>query len=247
MRIIGAGNIGSALAREAESMGLAIEVADARPERAKALAEEIDGDLVDVDARLEEVDLVIEAASQPAVAGPVIEALRRGVDCMVLTTGALIQADLLEEATQAMEKTQARCYLPSGGVAGLDAVKALALEEGASVRLTTRKPPASLGLTDDEAGELFRGTATEAVRQYPKNVNVSATLTLAGLSPEVTIVADPDLDRNTHQIEVESPNVRVTVTVESDPSDINPATSQVAVLSARALLRKLADPMQVGT
>lgn len=228
-------------------MGLAIEVADARPERAKALAEEVGGDLVDVDARLEEVDLVVEAASQPAVAGPVLQALRRGVDCMVLTTGAFLQADLLEEATQAMEKTEARCYLPSGGVAGLDAVKALALEEGATVRLTTRKPPESLGLTDDDAGELFRGTATEAVRQYPKNVNVSATLTLAGLSPEVVIVADPQLDRNTHEVEVESPSVQVTVTVRSDPSDINPATSQVAVLSARALLRKLAEPMQVGT
>ncbi len=228
-------------------MELAIEVADARPERAQALADEIGGDIVEVDARLDEVDLVVEAASQPAVAGPVLEALRRGVDCMVLTTGAFLQADLLADATQAMEKSQARCYLPSGGIAGLDAVKALAIEEGATVRLTTRKPPTSLGLDEGQAGELFRGSAAEAVRQYPKNVNVSATLTLAGLSPEVVIVADPSLERNTHQVEVESPSVQVTVTVESDPSDINPATSQVAVLSARALLRKLAEPMQVGT
>lgn len=228
-------------------MNLEVEVADTLPERAHALAQRLGLETTQTTAPLDEVDLLVEAAAQTAVAGPVITALRQGVDCMVLSTGAFLQADLLEQARQAMEETGAKCHLPSGGIAGLDAVKTLALDEDATVTLTTRKPPTSLGLAADKEGELFSGPATEAVAKFPKNVNVAATLTLAGLAPHVRVLSDPSLERNTHEVHVKSRHVDVRVQVESEPSPTNPATSYVAVLSAQALLERLVSDFQVGT
>lgn len=247
VRVIGAGSLGSALAREAVALGCDVELADAVPERAEALAGELGADVVEARASLDEVDLLIEAASQSAVVGHVVEALAAGVDCIVLSTGAFTKPGVLEDALAAMRDSGAVCHLPSGGIAGLDGVKALALEEGASVRLTTRKPPRSLGLEPGTEGELFRGTAREAVVNFPNNVNVAATLLLAGIEPEVRVVADPSISRNTHEVEAVAPRARVHVTIESDPSVLNPATSHMAVLSARALLRDVLAELKVGT
>lgn len=248
VRIIGSGNIGSSLAEEAQALGLEIEVADQVDKRAQALAEDVGADVVDAQASLDGVDLVVEAANQAVVAGPILDALEAGVDALIMTTGAFTDPDLLESAREAMEETGARCHIPSGGICGLDGVKALALEPGAKVRLTTRKPPTSLGpVPDDATGEVFSGTAKEAVQEFPKNVNVAASLVLAGLTPEVRIVADPELDRNTHEVRVSSPHVEITTEVASQPSPDNPATSHIAVLSARARLRRIVENLEVGT
>lgn len=248
VRLIGAGNIGSALAREATELDLELELVDQHPERAEQLAKETGGTVVDADDDLAGVDLVVEAATQEVVRGPILDALEAGVDALVMTTGAFTDPDLLDRARQATEETGARCHIPSGGIAGLDGVKALALEPGAEVTLTTRKPPESLGGVEPDADrEVFRGSAKEAVDAFPKNVNVAASLVLAGLMPEVRIVADPTLDRNTHEVHVRSPNVEVRAKVASSPSPDNPATSHIAVLSARARLRRIVDGFQVGT
>lgn len=248
VRLIGAGNIGSALAREADQLGLTLEVADKHDDRAERLASQVGGDVVPADAPFEGVDLVVEAATQAVVRGPILDALEAGVDALVMTTGAFTDPDLLEAARDAMERTGARCHVPSGGIVGLDGVKALALEPGATVTLTTRKPPTSLdGVEEDADREVFRGTAKEAVQKFPKNVNVAASLVLAGLTPEVRIVADPSLERNTHEVMVRSPNVQVRTRVASSPSPENPATSQIAVLSARARLRRIVEHLEVGT
>jgi len=248
IRLIGAGNIGSSLAREAEDLGLAIEVADRVDKRAAALAEEVGGRVVAAEDPFDDVDLAIEAANQDVVAGPILAALEAGTDALVMTTGAFADPDLLDAAREAMETTGARCHVPSGGICGLDGVKALALEPGADVTLTTRKPPSSLGpVPDDAEGEVFQGTAKQAVQQFPKNVNVAASLVLAGLVPEVRIVADPSLDRNTHEVHVSSPNVEIRTEVASKPSPDNAATSHIAVLSAQARLRRIVEPLEVGT
>lgn len=248
VRLIGAGNIGTALAEEAERLGLEIEVADRDEKRARNLAVQVDGHVVEADDPVDEVDIVVEAATQDVVRGPVLDALEQGVDALVMTTGAFTDPDLLDRARNAVEATGARCRVPSGGLAGLDGVKALALEPGADVTLTTRKPPTSLGgVPEGTDREVFHGTAKEAVEQFPKNVNVAASLVLAGLTPEVRIIADPTLDRNTHEVHVRSPTVEVRTKVASEPSPDNPATSHIAVLSARATLRAMVGGLDVGT
>ena len=247
VRIIGAGSLGRALAQEAAKHDCEVEVADTIPERAERLAKEVGGEEVDTGASLDEVDLLVEAANQSAVASHVIAALGAGVDCMVLSTGAFTKPGVLERTRRALTRSGATCYLPSGGIAGIDAVKAIASEPAARVVLTTTKPPGSLGLKEDEAGEVFAGSATEAVRRYPKNVNVAATLELAGLMPEVHVVSDPKATRIMHEVFVRSERVEARITVVSEPSAANPATSEMALLSARALLRHILDPLRVGT
>ena len=50
---------------------------------------------------------------------------------------------------------------------------------------------------------LFEGPASEAVKAFPANVNVAATISLAGIGFErtkVRVIADPTLSRNVHVI-----------------------------------------------
>ena len=65
---------------------------------------------------------------------------------------------------------------------------------------------------------IFEGTASEAVRLFPKNVNVSALLSLAGIGSHETmvrVVADPNTDKNTHQIESKGKFGKIITTVEN--------------------------------
>ncbi len=248
IRLIGAGNIGTALAEEANELEATLEIADRDQEKAQGLAERMGGTAVNADESLDEVDLVIEAATQDVVRGPVLEALDAGIDALVLTTGAFADPTLLDAAREATERTGAICHIPSGGIAAVDGVKALALDPDAEVTLTTRKPPGSLsGVSPDQEGEIFRGSAHDAVKKFPKNVNVAVSLLLAGIPPTVRLIADPSLDRNTHEVHITSPYVDVRCKVASNPSPSNPATSHTAVLSARAKLRAILDGFSVGT
>jgi aspartate dehydrogenase len=95
---------------------------------------------------------------------------------------------------------------------------------------------------------VFRGPASEALRQYPRNINVSAALALAtGMEPQVEIWADPAVRSNQHEIEAQGEFGRVAITTDNVPSPDNPATSYLAALSVLTLLSDLADPVRVGT
>jgi aspartate dehydrogenase len=96
---------------------------------------------------------------------------------------------------------------------------------------------------------IFEGTAREGARGFPANVNVAAALSLAGFGPDRTrleIWADPDLDRNTHSIEVDADSARFSMSIANVPSE-NPKTGRITALSVIALLRKLNAPLRVGT
>ncbi len=149
-----------------------------------------------------------------------------------------------------MERGGGRVYAPTGAIAGLDAVRAMRHAGIDRVVLRTRKNPRSLGVDVDRETLLFRGPAREAVKRYPFNVNVAAALALAaGVEPEVEIVADPRVDRNIHEVIVESSASRLTLRVENIPSPQNPKTSYLAALSCIELLRRIASPswLEVGT
>jgi aspartate dehydrogenase len=97
---------------------------------------------------------------------------------------------------------------------------------------------------------VFSGTAREAARGFPANVNVAAALALAGIGPYRTMIdiwADPGVDRNLHRIEVEADSVRFTLEIANVPSVENPRTGRLTPLSVVALLRKLSSPLAIGT
>jgi len=199
-------------------------------------------------------DVVVEAASQQAVREYGVKILEAGCDLIVMSVGALMDKKLLEQLMEMARRTRRHIYIPSGAIAGLDAVYALSLNSIREVRLRTRKPPKSLsdapyvrekGLKLDELREptkIYEGPASEAVKHFPANVNVAAALSLAAKREAIVeIVADPTIDRNVHEIHVNSEASKITIVVENVPSPMNPRTSYLAALSAIALLKRLAD------
>ncbi len=189
-------------------------------------------------------DVVVEAASQEAVKQYGLRVLEAGADLVVLSVGALMDEGLRSRLVEAARRRGHRIYVPSGAIAGLDAVYALSLDEIRSVRLVTRKPPRSLGLAEEPRRPvtLYRGPAGEAVKRFPANVNVAAALSLAaGREAEVEVIADPGATENIHEVYVDSEASRLAVRVENRPSPRNPRTSYLAALSAVALLKRLAD------
>ena len=210
-------------------------------------------------AELSQAEIVVEAAPAAAFEKIVIPALERGRIVVVASVGALLsRLHLIERA----RINGARIVVPSGALAGLDAIRALALDKVSSLTLETRKRPIGLagapyltqhGIDLDairEATCVFRGNALEAAAGFPANANVAAALALAGIGAQLTQVeiwADPTVQRNTHSIRVEAEAARITLCVESVPSLDNPRTSRLAPLSVLACLRGLTSTLRAGS
>lgn len=179
---------------------------------------------------------------------------------MIMSVGALADSKLANQISHIAKENGRRVYVPSGAIAGLDGVKASALGEIERVVLTTRKPPKALmdssyfrekfGGKIEKPTLVYEGPAVEACKLFPANVNVATTLGLASIGAEKTIVrvvADPDLERNVHEVEVKGEFGELRVYVENVPFAENPKTSYLAALSAIATLKRLTEPIVVGT
>src|SRR5690606_33015606 len=146
-------------------------------ERAENLASMVDGTAVlDVRDMLPEVDLVVEAASPEAVRELVPVVLEAGRDVVVMSVGALMDPELRKMLEETASRNNATIHVPSGAIVGLDGLKAASVGTIESVKLVTRKPPRSLGISMDEKKVLYRGRASEAVKRFPLNINVAAAL-----------------------------------------------------------------------
>lgn len=262
--IVGCGAIGRrlsyAIGREIPEITLKA-VCDLYVEKALKLASSLSPQPAVLNATelIAAAELVIECTTIEAAAALIEETLKRNKDIMVLSSGALIgRKDLFSLAL----KRKRRIYIPSGALAGLDGVKSAAVGKITSVILTTRKHPRGLegapyiikkGINLKAIREetlIFTGNAAQAVTGFPQNVNVAATLSLAGLSPEKTtvkIIADPKLKQNIHEIELIGKFGRICSSTESFPSPDNPRTSYLAVLSAIATLKSIISVVRVGT
>jgi aspartate dehydrogenase len=263
--LAGLGAIGGAVARRVLADGIPgiqlVAVSARDHEKARATLKTMNGAAVQVVGLADlagMADLVIEcapAALMDSIAQPV---LRAGKKLLVLSAGALLpRPELLELA----KKHGGQIIVPTGALLGLDAVCAAAEGEIQSVQMTTRKPPNGLtgapylvenGIRVDNVREplrVFSGSARDAAKGFPANVNVAVALSLAGIGPDRTridIWADPTVTRNTHRIQVESDSARIDMTIENIPSE-NPKTGRITALSVIAALRKIHAPLRVGT
>jgi aspartate dehydrogenase len=181
---------------------------------------------------------------------------------MIMSVGALMDDQLYNNLVRKASSKRLKIYIPSGAVAGLDAIRC-ASRELTELTLTTRKHPDSLtgapyfakrDLTASSIMEpkvLYSGPAEEAVRLFPANVNVAAVLSLAGLGPTktlVNVIADPTVDRNIHEITAKGSFGEFRVTMMNRPHPDNPKTSYIAVLSALETLRQYAGrTVHIGT
>ena len=211
-------------------------------------------------ARLgEKADIVVECAPAALLREIAEPALAAGHTLIVLSCGALLDNfDLVDLA----RRESGRILVPTGALLGLDAVQAAAQGEILRIHMITRKPPLGLdgapylvehGISVLGIGKplcVFTGSAREAARGFPANVNVAAALALAGIGPDRTTIeiwADPGVDRNIHRIEVEADSVRLSMQIENVPSLENPKTGRLTPLSVIALLKKLSSPLAIGT
>jgi aspartate dehydrogenase len=262
--IVGLGTIGRAmcLAIDRGEVDVVLAAVTTRqPERARVFLRDLQQPpvLVSLDELIDRCDLVIEAATQEALETIAPCTLQQGKDLMVLSVGALLEHD---EWLALAQRTGSHIYVPSGAIVGLDGVKGAAMGAITSVTMTTRKPPQGLAgapfvvahgldltaLTQETV--IFEGSAREACRGFPANVNISAALSLAGIGPERTrirIIADPHGTRNVHDIEVVGEFGRFTIHLENVPSDTNPRTGKLSYLSALAMLKEVATALRVGT
>ncbi|MBV8962547.1 MAG: aspartate dehydrogenase [Hyphomicrobiales bacterium] len=203
-------------------------------------------------------DVIIECAPAAALPSIAVPSLEAGRSLIVLSCGALLQNEQLIELAR---RKGGRIIVPTGALLGLDAVLAAAEGKIESVRMTTRKPPGGLagapflverGLDMAAVKEptlVFEGSARDAARGFPANVNVAVALSLAGIGADrtrIAIWADPTVRRNTHLIEVESDAARFSMKIEGVPS-ANPRTGKMTAQSVIALLRKLRAPLAIGT
>ena len=208
------------------------------------------------------IDLVVEAASQDAVKDVALSVLQNRKDLMIMSVGALLDESVFEVLSDACKEFKKTIYLPSGAIAGLDALKSVQNELDSVTLTTTKHPRALKGAKFFENAEInidkvskkttiFEGTSKEAVKLFPANINVAALLSLAGIGSEKTkvrIVADPNTDKNTHEIEAEGKFGKMSFKIENVPDIANPKTSRLAILSAIERLRAIcSDDIKIGT
>src|SRR5881296_4029145 len=262
--VVGLGAIGRQLCRALDEgiAGLHLAGATARDqEKAERFLKSLGSPapFLSLDALVRASDLVVEASTQDHLREEIApRTLAAGKHLVVLSCGGLIgRQDWIDLAAA----KGCRIYVPSAAIAGLDGVKGARIGAIESVTMETRKPPRGLaGAPWIESQRIdldaitretliFEGTATEACRAFPANVNVVAALSLAGIGPERTrirIFAAPELATNQHRITVQGEFGRLTVEIENVPSE-NPRTGKLSYLSTIAFLKDLGAPLRVGT
>jgi aspartate dehydrogenase len=207
-------------------------------------------------------DAVVEAASHDAVREFALPLLERGVSFVVLSGGALTDDAFRAQAEAAAARHRGMLYVPSGGIGGLDALKAVCAAGAEHVEIAVSKPPAAWknipyverqGVDLDHLDGpvvLFDGTARAGVPHFPANVNIAAVLSMAGIGFDRTrlkVVADPALKFNTHYINVRGKTGTINIKFESVPSPDNPKTALLACYSAIAAIKQFNSPVRYGT
>lgn len=208
---------------------------------------------------IKKCNFVIEAAGAKDSKSIAKSAIEAGRDIMLMSVGGMLEA---KEIFQAAEDKKCNIYFPTGALAGIDAIKAASFSNIKSITLTTRKPPSGFAgnqyLLDshfdleniDKETTVFEGSVDMAVKLFPQNINVAATLSLASGCKDrlkVKIVTSPEYKRNSHEIIVEGDFGKIETKTDNLPCPDNPKTSYLAVLSALAVLRGILEPIKIGT
>lgn len=264
--ILGCGAIGSRIARsiknECDDRAIVSALFDINPAKAENLQKLLTPKNIikkTYSDLLKGCDLVIEAVNAPDTNQLVRQALLANKDVLVMSVGKLINGDTTLKLAQ---KQGVRVLIPSGAIAGIDAIKAAALGKIERITLTTRKP--IYGFADNAYVQarrinlsqikketiLFDGSVKEAVECFPQNINVAATIALASGARDklrIKISTSPEYTVNSHEIEVVGEFGRMVTKTENVVCPDNPKTSYLAVLSAVMTLKQYLQGVSIGT
>lgn len=193
-------------------------------------------------------EYVVEAASPGAVKDIAEAVLSAGSNLVLLSIGALADADFLARVEACARAHGRRVHLASGAIGGFDVLRTAALMSAIEASITTEKGPDSLRNTavfsEDllNAGtkrEVFAGNARDAIALFPTKVNVAvatALCTAGADATRVSINSTAGFKGDDHRIEVRGEEVHAVV-------DIYSRTSAIAGWSVVALLRNLVSPI----
>ena len=260
--LIGFGAIAKAiLARLASHAKLRISHVVVRADKVAAVQAELEIILKDCTAVShvpKDATLVLECAGHSALRDHVIPALGRGVPCAIVSIGALSEVGLVEALTDAACQGGTQVHLLSGAIGAMDALAAAKLAGLTAVTYTGRKPPQGWKGSPAErvcdldnlkqATVILQATAREAASQYPKNANVAATVSLAGLGldqTQVTLIADPAVTENIHEVQASGAFGSFKLEMRGKPLADNPKTSMLTVLSALRFLENRVNPISI--
>jgi aspartate dehydrogenase len=250
--IIGCGAIGSDVAIAADELEDIEHVYffDIDNTKEKELEKKVKkGKHISFEMMLNQTDIIFESASQEAVKMYAEQILEHKKDLVIMSIGSLIDDDFRKNLEKIAKKNMCKIYLPSGAVCGIDGILSASVDVIDKVTLVTTKPPKAFKRSLEKRTVLFKGNARDAVKQFPKNINVAANLSIAGIGFDntmVEIVADPVATRNNHKILAHGRFGRLRAEVENMPNPNNPGSSYLASLSAIATLKRIINPIQIG-
>jgi aspartate dehydrogenase len=266
--IVGCGAIGSSLAKtivrgfKKEAELVALFDIDTKKSRglSRVVSKENSLAVSGLGQLISKAQLVIEASSASISWEIVKFVLMHKRDIMIMSVGGILAH--FRQLGALAKKHNVKVYIPSGAICGIDALKAARIDRIKRVILTTRKPPLSFkgvkyieskGIRLDKVKKdtvLFLGSASEAINLFPQNINVAATLSIAGIGEDKTlvkIVASPKTTKNIHEVQIDSEAASINTRTENIAHPDNPKTSYLAVLSAVAALRQILEPIKIGT
>lgn len=176
-------------------------------------------------------DLVVEIAGIGAAKAYGEAVLEAGCDFVLVSAGALADADWKARMTETALRTGRRIHVASGAIGGFDVLRT----------------PGLMGveLPADRETLAFEGGVEEAVRGFPKNINVAAATASAADAPNVRVrlVARPGLTVNTHHIDVKAGEMHCELFFHSAYDPKNPRSSTSTAWSVLALLKNLESPI----
>lgn len=207
----------------------------------------------------QDLDIVIEAAGHHALQLYGEKALKSGSHLVVISVGALADSEFLETLHKTAQENNKQILIPSAAIGGLDRIAAGVLGEIEEITLITRKPVKSwYGTIAEEKVNLetisepyciFEGNARNASKLFPENVNVSATLSLAGIGFEKTnvqVFVDPTIQRNMHTIKAKGFFGEIEISVQNQPYQQNPKSSPIVAMSVAKVLKNLTSSIVIG-
>ncbi len=215
-------------------------------------------DNTDFDTLLHRCDIVIECLPANIVPQLALKSFATNTDIIFISAAALL---IYPQILEGLKQSESRAYVPSGALCGIDGVLAMKEMGINSAVIASTKPPAGfnnapyvvqhdISLSDiSEKTLIFAGNALEAATGFPANINVAATLSLAGIGADKTRVeiwADPNATGNIHEITVKSDYSTLISKIENMPDPANPKSSVLAAQSIIAMLRNMNSALVIS-